>query len=84
MSKTLITIENHLIDIYVIKHIEMSEEWDESEESTKYTILINNPKNIKVDTFTPSFKFRYDTEPMRDAAHQDLRDRLEEQQVVII
>ena len=73
-----------MIDIYAIKHIEISEEWDADEEKTKYTLLINNPKNIKVDTFTPSFKFRYDEMSERDANFQELKDRLEEQEVKII
>lgn len=84
MSKTFLRIESHLIDIYTIKHIELSKDWNFGAEQFDYNILINNPKNIKVDTFTASFKFSFDTERERDTVYQELIDKLEEQQVKII
>lgn len=84
MAKTFIDFENCLIDINNIKAIEKTTSWDDINERVSFDIIINNPNRIKVDSFHPTFTFKYGSEEYRDRLHQELRERLEEEEVKFV
>jgi hypothetical protein len=84
MARTFVEFEEAFIDLSVIKAIEKSSSWDEKDERIAFKIIINNPDRIKIDSFLPTYTFKYATERQRDRLFQELREKLEEQDVEFI
>lgn len=82
MAKTLIDFQNKLIDIYLIKTIEKSQEWDYKKNKIVYSISIN--KQLPESQISTKFDFHFEDEKFRDEQYQELRDKLEDIEYLII
>lgn len=84
MARTFVEFEDAFIDLSVIKAIERNTNWDIKEERTAFTIIVNNPDRIKIDSFLPHYIFKFWSEKKRNQLFQELREKLEEQDIAFI
>ena len=76
-GKTFIEFESAWIDTNNVKSVERTEGWDDKEERIMFRIIINNPDRVKIDSFLPTYTFKYATEELREQILQELREKLE-------
>lgn len=74
--KVYVSFEDVDIDIYSIKSIERSTRWSEKDDMVKFTLIINNPNRIKIETFTPEYVFEYETEKFRNKKYEELKRKM--------
>lgn len=84
MARTFVEFEDAFIDLSAIKAIERDTNWDIKEERIAFTIIINNPDRIKIDSFLPNYTFKFWSEHKRNQLFQELREKIEEQDVQFI
>ena len=82
MAKTLIEFQNKLIDIYLIKVIERAEEWNSKTEEMEFVIHFN--KSIPESPMNTIFSFAFKTEELRDEKYEELKEKLEDVEYLVI
>jgi hypothetical protein len=82
MAKVLISLQDKLIDVNLIKTVEKTQEFSHRLQKLIYSIKINHslPENV----FVARFEFYFQSEDKRDNEFESLKQKLNELEYVVI